>query len=72
VLRAFRDLAFERQDIVSGAYAGAVSRSWAGLSYVAKYRRLVALKDRFDPGNLFHRNANLPPSTSAPTPPPPP
>jgi FAD/FMN-containing dehydrogenase len=28
VLRAFRDLVFERQDIVSGAYAGAVSRSW--------------------------------------------
>jgi hypothetical protein len=28
----------------------------------AKYRRLVAVKDRFDPENLFHRNANIPPS----------
>jgi Berberine and berberine like len=28
-----------------------------------KYRRLVALKDRFDPGNLFRRNANIGPST---------
>jgi Berberine and berberine like len=32
----------------------------------AKYRRLVALKDRFDPGNLFRRNANILPSASGP------
>ena len=27
-----------------------------------KYRRLVALKDRYDPGNLFRLNGNVPPS----------
>jgi Berberine and berberine like len=30
----------------------------------AKYQRLVALKDRIDPENLFRLNANIPPSTS--------
>ncbi len=28
-----------------------------------KYRRLVELKDRYDPGNLFDRNQNVPPSS---------
>jgi FAD/FMN-containing dehydrogenase len=28
----------------------------------AKFARLQALKDRYDPYNLFHRNQNVPPS----------
>jgi FAD/FMN-containing dehydrogenase len=33
----------------------------------AKYRRLVALKDKYDPANLFRRNQNIQPSRLAPT-----
>jgi len=33
-------------------------------TYGANYDRLVALKDKFDPTNLFHMNANVPPSKS--------
>ena len=31
-------------------------------SYGKHYEKLVALKDKYDPGNLFHRNQNIPPS----------
>ena len=30
-----------------------------------KYRRLVALQDRYDPDNVFHRNQNVRPSMAA-------
>ena len=33
-------------------------------TYGAKYERLQALKDKYDPQNLFHRNANIKPSGS--------
>jgi FAD/FMN-containing dehydrogenase len=30
----------------------------------ATWDRLVAIKRRYDPGNLFHRNQNIPPGPS--------
>jgi FAD/FMN-containing dehydrogenase len=42
----------EGQDRVRSAYGA------------AKYARLVALKDAWDPDNFFRRNQNIPPSGS--------
>ncbi|NNK63549.1 MAG: FAD-linked oxidase, partial [Gemmatimonadetes bacterium] len=32
-------------------------------AYGSSYERLVALKDKYDPGNLFRMNQNIAPST---------
>jgi len=31
-------------------------------NYLGNYRRLVEIKNKYDPGNLFRRNANIQPS----------
>lgn len=38
------------------------SQGTVNLNYLGNYRRLVEIKNRYDPGNLFRRNANVPPS----------
>lgn len=45
-------------------FTGEASRELVRASYPADtYRRLVALKNQFDPTNLFHLNQNIPPAT---------
>ena len=36
---------------------------WADPMDPEKFRRLVALKDKYDPDNLFHLNQNIKPSS---------
>ena len=43
VLRAFRDLVFTRQDVVSDTYTGAVSRSWPGVDESLVGRPIVTI-----------------------------
>jgi hypothetical protein len=53
------------QPYSSGVYANFISdEGHAGLqaAYGDRLARLVALKDRYDPTNLFRLNANIPPS----------
>ncbi|MFI7483943.1 FAD-binding oxidoreductase [Kocuria sp. M1R5S2] len=48
-----------------GAEHGAASPEAARQAYGERtHARLVALKDRFDPGNVLRRNHNIPPSSS--------
>jgi hypothetical protein len=49
----------------AGVYANFISdEGAAGLqaAYGERLSRLTALKDRWDPDNVFHHNANIPPT----------
>ncbi len=38
------------------------SQGTVNLNYLGNYRRLVEIKNKYDPGNLFRLNANVVPS----------
>jgi FAD/FMN-containing dehydrogenase len=49
----------------AGVYANFISDEGAAgitAAYGERVARLTALKDRYDPANVFHLNANIPPS----------
>ena len=49
-----------------GRLVGEASEDRVRASYpAATYTRLVAVKDRYDPTNLFRLNQNIPPSAGA-------
>jgi FAD/FMN-containing dehydrogenase len=56
------------EPFASGMYVNAISdEGLAGVRRAyspAKLARLTALKDRWDPANVFHRNQNIPPSSN--------
>ncbi|HEX2141759.1 MAG TPA: BBE domain-containing protein, partial [Candidatus Limnocylindria bacterium] len=65
-MTASRRYAAALQPFASGAYVNGLSDEGAsGLRQAYRERtlaRLTALKDRYDPDNVFHRNHNVPPS----------
>jgi hypothetical protein len=52
----------------SGVYVNFISDEGAGVqdAYGDRLKRLTALKDEYDPTNLFRMNANIPPSPARP------
>jgi FAD/FMN-containing dehydrogenase len=57
--------ALRPQMIDVGTYVNALSEQddhRIRVTYGAKYDRLAAIKGRYDPGNVFHRNANIKPA----------
>jgi len=51
-----------RPHLVRGAYANYESEDDAGTAYGPNQTRLVALKNKLDPTNLFHLNNNVRPT----------
>ena len=54
-----------RPFMVSGAYVNYLEEEadpHSRAAYGANYDRLVALKNKYDPGNLFHINHNIRPT----------
>jgi FAD/FMN-containing dehydrogenase len=57
--------ALRPQMIDAGTYINALSEQddhRIRVTYGPKYDRLAAIKGRYDPGNIFHRNANIKPA----------
>ena len=60
-----------RPFMVAGAYVNYLEEEadpLARSAYGPNYDRLVALKNKYDPANLFHINHNIGPTRRAPTP----
>ena len=69
-MTAARATAAELEPFAVGAYVNALSdEGAAGVRRAypqAKLARLTAVKDAYDPGNVFRRNHNIAPSRTAP------